>query len=307
MSANILEREKFLKSWEVIKSPVKNIFYKGNIDLLTGNYSRLAVVGTRRMTDYGGRVIEKWMSKIVDANVVIVSGFMYGVDQKAHWECINNGGKTIAVLGWGIDWKVMDSDVEIYQKILESGGLILSEYEGDARPELWKFPQRNRIVAGISDAVFVVEGAIKSGSMITAKLTKQFDKKLLALPGPVTSKVAEGTNNLIKTGDAKMVTSADDILREMNLGLGQLALVGRSQMSPPRADLHHRTDEPMAQALAEDVRYRDTILEILENEPKSADELARILRQPVHEVLTKLSNLSLRGLVEEKNGKYFLL
>ena len=277
---NELNKDLWTEEMKKIKPAVKNIFYKGNIELLTGNYSRLAIVGSRRMTDYGGRVIEKWMSKIVDAKVVIVSGFMYGVDQKAHWECIKNGGKTIAVLGWGIDWKVMDSDVEIYKKILESGGLILSEYEGDARPELWKFPQRNRIVAGISDAVFVVEGAIKSGSMITAKLTKQFDKKLLALPGMVVSKVAEGTNNLIKTGDAKMVTSVEDVLREMNLGLGQIAL---------------------------DLSYgKDAILGILENESKSADELARILRQPVHEVLTKLSNLILRGSVEEKNGKYFI-
>jgi DNA processing protein len=291
----VFEKDLWGNNLKIIKPPVKNIFYKGDINLLTGEYPRLAIVGSRRMTEYGGRVIEKWMSKIVDAGIVIVSGFMYGVDQKAHWECIKNGGKTIAVLGWGIDWKVMDSDVEIYEKILESGGLILSEYEGDARPELWKFPQRNRIVAGISDAVLVVEGAIKSGSMITAKLTKQFDKKLLALPGMVVSKVAEGTNNLIKTGEAKMVTSADDVLREMGLGVGQMELVLSCQMSPTRAD----------QPLTEDVRYRDPVLEILEDESKSVDELARILRQPVNEVLIKLSNLSLKGLVEEKNGKYW--
>ena len=284
---NELNKDLWGTNLKIIKPPVKNIFYKGDINLLTGECSRLAIVGSRRMTEYGGRVIEKWMSKIVDAGIVIVSGFMYGVDQKAHWECIKNGGKTIAVLGWGIDWKVMDSDVEIYQKILESGGLILSEYEGDARPELWKFPQRNRIVAGISNAVLVVEGAIKSGSMITAKLTKQFDKKLLALPGPVTSKVAEGTNNLIKMGEAKMVTSADDVLHEMGLGVGQLELV--------RGDWCEDKGRGS----------KDPILEILEDESKSVDELARILRQPVNEVLIRLSNLSLKGAVEEKNGKYW--
>jgi DNA processing protein len=263
-----------------IKSPVKNLFYKGNINLLTSHKPRLAIVGSRRMTEYGAKIIEKWMSIFVDNGIIIVSGFMYGVDQKAHMECINCGGKTIAVLGWGIDWEVMKNDVEMYNKILESDGLILSEYEGDSIPELWKFPQRNRIVAGISDSVLVIEGAEKSGSMITARLAKQFDKRLLALPGPITSKVAEGTNNLIKLGKAEMVTCAEDVLKEMEIGSGQVSL-----LCEPKAE--------------------DPILEILENECKSVDELARILRQPVNEILIKLSNLSLRGLVEERAGKYW--
>lgn len=274
-----LEKELWTEELKSIKPAVKNIYYKGNINLLTGKEPKLAIVGTRRITEYGGRVIEKWMSSFVDKDTVIVSGFMYGVDQKAHSECLKNGGKTIAVLGWGIDWKVADSDIEIYEKILENNGLILSEYGGEEAPELWKFPQRNRIVAGISDAVWVVEGAVKSGSMITAKLAKQFGKKLLALPAPITSKVGEGTNNLIKVGDAKMVTSAEDVLQEMGLGIGQLKLDIKT-------------------------KHRDPILEILENESKSADELARILRLPVNEVLIKLSNLSLIGVVRESKGKY---
>ncbi len=277
-----LERDKYKKEWERVKPAIKNIFYKGDVKLLMDEKPRLAIVGSRRMTEYGAKIIEKWMSKFVDRGIIIVSGFMYGVDQKAHTECINNGGKTVAVLGWGIDWQVMDDDVEMYEKILEKGGLILSEYEGRAIPELWKFPQRNRIVAGICDAVLVIEGAEKSGSMITARLAKQFDKVLLSLPGPVTSKVAEGTNNLIKRGEAKMVTSAEDVLRGMGLEEGQMSLLG-------------------------EVKILDPILEILENESKSVDELARILRQPVNEVLIKLSYLSLRGLVSESNGKYFIV
>ncbi len=276
-----LEKELWNENLLRIKPAVKNIFYKGNIDLLLGSEPKLAVVGTRKITDYGSGVIEKWMSKIVDSGVVIVSGFMYGVDQKAHDECMKNGGKTIAVLGWGIDWKVADIDIEMYEKILEKSGLILSEYDGDSKPELWKFPQRNRIVAGMSDAVLVVEGAEKSGSMITAKLTKQFDKLLLSVPGPVTSRVAEGTNNLIKNGFAKMVTSAEDVLEEMGLGVGQMRLGWSSE------------------------KENDPILEILENEPRTIDELARVLRLPVSEILVRVSELTLLGVVEERNGKYF--
>lgn len=276
----VLEKGLWNESLKTVKPPVKNIYYKGDISLLMGERPRLAIVGTRRITEYGAKVIEKWMSKLVDSGIVIVSGFMYGVDQKAHRECLNNGGKTIAVLGWGIDWKVADVDIELYEKILEKGGLILSEYGGCEVPELWKFPQRNRIVASISDAVLVVEGAEKSGSMITAKLAKKFDKVLLALPGPITSRVAEGTNNLIKKGDAKMVTSAEDILAEMSLGTGQMNLW-------------------------QNIKISDPILEVLADEPKSGDELARILRLPVSEVLVRLSDLSLKGLVEERKGKYW--
>lgn len=282
----MLEKEKWLASWKHIKPPLNNIYYKGNIELLTTKRPRLAIVGSRRMTEYGSKIIEKWMSTFVDAGIIIVSGFMYGVDQKAHLECLKNGGETIAVFGWGIDWRVAESDVEIYEKILLSNSLMLSEYEGEEVPELWKFPQRNRIVAGISDAILVIEGAEKSGSMITAKLAIKFDKQLFALPGPVTSKVAEGTNNLIKRGDAKMATCAEDVLRGMGLGVGQMSLLPSDGGK---------------------INGKDTILEILEYEVKSVDEISRILKVPVHEVLSRLSNLSLQGLVEEKNGKYFLL
>ena len=281
----ILEKELWSDGLNTVKPAIKNIYYKGNLDLAISKNPKLATVGTRRIKEYGGRIIEKWMSRFIDEGVIIVSGFMYGVDQKAHGECLRNGGKTIAVLGWGIDWKVSDSDVEMYEKILENDGLILSEYEGEAIPELWKFPQRNRIVVGLVDAVLVIEGAEKSGSMITAKLTKNFDKLLMAVPGPITSRVAEGTNNLIKRGEAKMVTSAEDVLREMGLGSGQMSLGFRSLIVDGRSLV-------------------DPILEVLVDEPKSVDELARILRLPINEVLAKVTSLSLRGLVEERGGKY---
>ncbi len=276
----VFERELWGENLKSVKPAIKNIYYKGNIDLLVGEHPRLAIVGSRRMTDYGARVIEKWMVELVNAGVVIVSGFMYGVDQKAHKACIDLGGKTIAVLGWGIDWKVLNNDIEMYEKILEKDGLILSEYEGEKVAELWTFPARDRVMAGICDTVLVIEAAEKSGSLITVKFARRFGKKVLAVPGQVTSKVAEGTNGLIKRGQAVLVSSASDVLKELGLGTGQMSL------------------------LVDRYSY-DPILSLISDEPKTVDELSRILKINISDLLVRLTEMSLLGQVEERAGKYW--
>ncbi len=275
-----LEEILWSKDLKSIKPKIKNLYYKGNIDLLTGDHPRLAIVGSRRMTEYGAKVIEKWVGDLVNAGVVIVSGFMYGVDQKAHKTCLEMGGKTIAVLGWGIDWKVAESDIEMYEKILEKDGLILSEYEGEKAAELWTFPARDRVMAGICDGVLVVEAAEKSGSLITAKYARAFGKKVLAVPGQVTSKVAEGTNGLIKRGEGKLVSSVGDILKEMNLASGQISFLADRYDSHP-------------------------ILSLISDEPKTVDEISRLLKINMAELLSKLTEMSLMGQVEERGGKYW--
>lgn len=266
---------------KLIKPKVERVLYKGNIDLLTDDSPKLAIVGSRRMSDYGKRIIEKWMPTLVQKGIIIVSGFMYGVDQTAHRACLENGGKTIAVLGWGIDMKVSSDDEKLYQQILELDSLILSEYEGEMLGNRATFPQRNRIVAGISDAVLVIEAAEKSGSLITARLARVFSKPLLALPGLVSSKVAEGTNNLIKNGKAVMVTSAEDVLSEMGLGVGQIKMEFGKKF-------------PL-----------NSVLEALESEEKSVDELSRVLKMPVSQLMESILTMELEGLVENKNDKYF--
>ncbi len=277
-----LEKDRWSEDLKTIKPEVKSVFYKGNENLLLDNSPKLAIVGSRRMTEYGKRVIEKWMPSLVQKGVVIVSGFMYGVDQTAHKACLDNGGKTIAVLGWGIDWPVAVQDEELYQRILEVDSLILSEYPDKTLPQLWMFPARNRIVAGMSDAVLVIEGSMKSGSMITARLATLFGKKLLALPGQVTNRVSEGTNGLIRDGKAKLVSTADDILKELELLQGQMKL--------PSAMLRAGFEDPMLSLLADGER--------------SVDELARIMKISVSQVLGKLTELTLCGMVTESIGKY---
>lgn len=275
-----LPKENWSNELRKISPKVEHLYCKGNIDLLLNNAPKLAIVGSRRMTDYGQRVIEKWMPKLVQKGITIVSGFMYGVDQTAHRACVENGGKTIAVLGWGIDRKVAGEDEKLYQKIKEVNSLIVSEYEGEYPADRWTFPARNRIVAGIADAVLVVEAAEKSGSLITARLAKRFGKKLLAVPGPVNSRVSEGTNNLIKNGKAVMVMSAEDVLEEMNLGVGQIKMEFGNKFP------------------------KSPVLEALEGGEKGVDELVRILQMPVSKLLEEILTMELEGYIEEKNGKY---
>ena len=262
-----------------ITPKVARLYYKGNIhkDLFKKS---VAVVGSRRMTQYGQRIIESLLPPLINAGVTIISGFMYGVDQQAHTITLENGGKTVAVLGWGIDWQVEASDQKLYSEI-EKKGLIISEYPDKISPRLWMFPRRNRIMAGLSQAVLVIEAAPNSGSLITADFAKKYAKKLFAVPGPVTSAVSQGTNMLIKLGIAKMATSADDILNEM------------------------KWTNDFKQPCSKSADKSDILLQLLANEPLTVDEIALSTNQSIANVSVKLSLLQLNGQVEEKDGKYY--
>ena len=175
----------------------------------------IAVVGTRHVTDYGKQVTWELTTQLVRFGFVIVSGFMYGVDAVAHEACIEAGGKTIAVLGYGLEAPFFPSSHALLaRKVLASGGCLLSEFEPHqgARPQ--NFPKRNRIVSGLSLGVLVTEAAIKSGSLITARLAGEQGRELFAVPGPMNSPYSEGTKILVNMG-AKLVTNIDDIVEEL--------------------------------------------------------------------------------------------
>lgn len=276
-----LPKERWSKGLLSIRPVVESVYYKGNLDLLLNDSPKLAIVGSRRITDYGVRVIEKWMPELVGRGITIVSGFMYGVDQVAHKACLDNEGKTIAVLGYGIDRKIGGDDLDLYRNVIDTDSLIVSEYEGEHPADRWTFPARNRIVAGISDAVLVVEAALGSGSLITARLATRFGKPLLSVPGQLTSKVAEGTNELIRSGKGKIVTSPDDILNALGLQRGQLKLKMDNCVDP--------------------------LLILLADADRSVDEIAGLLKFTIPQVLGKLTTLSLKGLVCERNGKVGLV
>ena len=229
----------------------------------------IGIVGSRHMTTYGRQVIEKIVPQLVLQDWTIVSGFMYGVDITAHQTCIDCGGKTIAVLGWGINHQLKDhQEKQLQQQIIGTGGLLLSLWENQLGTN-WTFPARNRVVAQICHELIVVEAAIKSGALLTANMVSHLNKKVWAVPGPITSSVSAGTNRLIAEGKA-------------------LPWLGAT-FQPPLLQTH--SSHP--------------ILSLLANNQLEAGEIARKLNQPMDQVASQLTLLTLQGTITETNGKYY--
>ena len=265
------------------KWPIKQkdkLYYRGEWDELLFKKT-LVVVGSRRMTRYGREVVAKFMPDFVANKLTIISGFMYGVDTEAHRQCIEIGGKTIAVLGSGLNYLTTIDNDDLYTKILESGGLVISEYEPEFKATVWTFPQRNKIVARLAtEGILVVEAGMKSGSLITARLGKEMNKTVYAMPGPINSISSEGCNWLIKTGAAKMVTEIGDILDKV---VNQETLF--------KIDLNEQ---------------ENLIFKLLECEPLTADEISKKLNKNVIDVLGIITEMTMKNVVSEEMGKIYL-
>ncbi len=193
-----------------IHTPPVLLFCKGDLDLLKS--PMLGIVGTRSPTRYGYEVLNRIIPELCEAGIVIVSGFARGIDGIAHDICLKNRGKTIAVLGGGIDRIYPPEHNELYKKIIAEG-LLISEYPLGKAPQPGNFPARNRIISGLSKAVLVVEAPGKSGAMITAELALEQNKDVMVIPGNITSPKSKGCNELMREG-AKPVLEAADILEE---------------------------------------------------------------------------------------------
>lgn len=289
------EYPKILK--EIGKEAPKQLYYKGNWDKEIFE-NCLAVVGSRRMTIYGKQVVERIVGEVAAAGITIVSGFMYGVDATVHKAALRVGGRTIAVMPCGIDLIHPEHQEDLYNEILNNKGLVISEYEGDSQPALWTYPQRNRIVAGLSKAVLVIEAGEKSGSLITANWAKKFKRKLFAVPGPITSENSKGTLQLIKEG-AELVTSAKDIF-----GL-YCAENNFLKLSPQTAPEPHNFKKSFSAHSLSSVLEKK-IIQYLQREPLGADELSRALGVSVSELGVTLSMMQLRGLIHQESSKYYV-
>ncbi len=268
-----------------IKDPPVKLYYRGSWD--SGIFKEtLSVVGSRKMTRYGEIITDRLISSIAGAGVTIVSGFMYGIDAQAHNASLEAEGQTIAVMPCGIERIHPEYQVGLYERILGSRGLIVSEYPGDTPPALWTYPRRNRIIAGLSQALLVVEAGIKSGALITAGIAKKYNKKIFAVPGPLTSSVSMGTVHLIKQG-ASIVTDADDLLLEY----GKL----------PNGDLYSNTSRTGMPGI------QKKILQLLSAEPLGIDEITRILKKSTSEVGAALTVLNLKKCLTLHDGRYFFV
>ena len=196
---------------EISNPPIK-LYYKGDLELLKEEII-IGVVGTRNPSSYGKLSCECMVKKMTEANITVVSGFAKGIDSIAHKTSLLTGGKTIAVIASGLDIIYPASNLSLYREIQEKG-LIISEYEEGTKPFKSNFPQRNRIIAGLSKGIIVVESKNRGGSLITADLALEFNRDVYAVPGDIFSEYSKGCNNLIRDSKAKSLSNINELLED---------------------------------------------------------------------------------------------
>lgn len=272
-----------------IADPPKQLYCRGNLELL--NTECIGVVGTRKLTPYGKESAQYITRGLVTAGFTIVSGLAMGIDAVAHQTTLDTGGKTVAVLGGGIDDKSIGPRInfKLATDILKNNGLIISEYPEGFSPNEKTFPQRNRIISGLSRGILVVEAAEGSGALITAKCALDQNRDVFAIPGSIFSSKSSGPNDLIKKG-AKLISSAQDIIDEYGYNLNILSKI-RNDMS---------TKDPL----------HKSIIDILNEQGElSADEIMPHLPSlSASDILSSLSVLEINGVLKQtSNGKYMKL
>ncbi len=240
----------------------------------------LAVVGSRKFTSYGKQACEKIISGLHEYPIIIVSGLALGMDAIAHRAALSAGLTTVAVPGSGLDQNVLYPTVNrgLAQEILAHGGALVSEFENSFRATPFSFPQRNRIMAGLSQAVLVVEAEERSGTLITSRLATEYNRDVFTIPGSIFSSTSKGPHMLLRLG-ATPITSSNDLLAALGF-------------SPVAEKTPAHTDSPQEQLL----------LDLL-NIPKTRDELIQELSWPAKEVSTILTVLELKGRIVLQGGK----
>ena len=260
-----------------IPQPPKELFIVGEFPKET---TFLAVVGSRKYTTYGKEACEKLIEGLRGYPIVIVSGLALGIDSIAHKKALDVGLTTIAFPGSGLRPEVLypRTNYELGKNIVKSGGCLISEFEPDFRAQDFAFPARNRLMAGLSKAVLVIEAEEKSGTLITTRLAVDYNRDVYAVPGSIFSANSKGTNRLIRNG-ATPVTNSEEILDALGFNVTQ-KLTLQLDVSPAEKE----------------------ILDLL-IEPRGRDEIVRGLGKPANEVNTLLTVLEIKGIVKEMLGK----
>lgn len=251
------------------------LYYKGNIKRSDKN--AVAIVGSRKITSYGRDVTTKFAYELASYGITIVSGLAFGVDVAAHKACLEAGGRAIAVLASGLDSITPQSNSWLGEKIIKSGGALISEYPLGHKPLKSDFPERNRIISGLSKAVLVIEGARKSGTLHTASHAAEQGRQVFAVPGQITSPMSEAPHFLIKNG-AKMATSVKDILDELDLQL--------------------KVDHEEVEKVMPDGKEEKIIAGILDKEPMHTDEIVRLTGLDINVVSSKLTMMEIKGIIK---------
>ncbi|MFT5193362.1 MAG: DNA processing protein [Cellvibrionaceae bacterium] len=255
--------------------------------LLPADHQALAIVGTRRLTSYGRQMTRELAQGLSRSGITVVSGLARGIDTEAHYATLDAGGRTIAILGSGLDYIYPPENRDLVDRILSSGqGAVISEYPLSTKPQGKNFPARNRIISGLSLGTIVVEGALKSGAMITARYAVEQNREVFAVPGFVNSPASAGPNRLIQEG-AKLITCVEDVLEEIQVE--QVIHQQAIQMALPES--------------AEEA----ALFPVLNSEPQHIDDLAKLSELPASQVSSTLTLLELKGIVQHVGGMKYVL
>ena len=201
---------------ELPDPPTEHLYTRGDQIETALRKPTVAVVGARACSSYGAHVARTLAHDLAAAGVTVVSGHARGIDGEAHRGALDADGRTVAVLGCGIDRDYPAAHADLARRIAESGGIV-SEYEPGTEPAPWRFPARNRIIAALADAVVIVEARNRSGALITVDLAMEIGRPIYAVPGEITSLLSEGTNDLLRHGHATAITSARDVLDALGI------------------------------------------------------------------------------------------
>lgn len=282
MQIKKIPKEDFPKQLLEIPQPPKDLWILGEIP--KENLIYLCVVGSRKYTSYGKEICEKLISSLSGYPVVIVSGFSIGMDTIAHKTALENNIKTIVFPGSGLstDCIYPRSNIKMVDEIIQKGGCFISEFEPNFKATQWSFPMRNRLMAGMSKAILVIEAEEKSGTLITARLATEYNKDVFSVPGSVFSQNSKGTNFLIKQG-ATPITKEEDLLDALGF----------------QEDKNKTKQKSLFEDLSEEEK---SIIKLL-REPKSKDELVRELKMPIQQLSTILTILEIKGLIKEEYGE----
>lgn len=267
-----------------IPNPPPVLFVRG--ELLERDQWAIAVVGTRRLTSYGRQVTQQLVAGLVRHQVTIISGLARGIDALAHKAALEAGGRTIAVLGSGLDRIYPPENKKLATQIADGHGAVVTEYALGVKPDAKNFPPRNRVISGMSLGVVVVEAGDRSGALITADFAVDQNREVFAVPGNINSPASRGTNRLIQQG-AKLVGGIEDILEELNLA-----------QIPEKAAVQMALPESAEESL---------LLSLLSHQPTHIDELTRDAGLPSAQVSSTLTLMELKGMVLQVGGMKYVL
>lgn len=279
--------ENYPRRLREIDNPPPVLFVRGN--LVEADDWAVAIVGTRRATPYGKQVAEELAASLARAGVTIVSGFARGIDAVAHVSALEAGGRTLAVLGSGLDKLYPPEHAALAERVVSQGALI-SDYPLGTPPDSSNFPPRNRIISGLSLGTIVVEGSAESGALITTQFAVEQGREVFAVPGNIFNRNSQGPNKLIQQG-AKIVLSAQDVLEELNL-----KMVGQHAQARAQLELFDTADATERK-----------LLEHLTAEPLHADELSVLTSLPIAQVSAALAMLELKGLARQVGGMTYIV